>query len=200
MIGEYVIYSDADPELYSMCSFVNSYNKQHRASLLAGAFQKVCENGLYLNDVRFRRKHTGTVLEELYTHMEGALNSAEEQLNNIIYIKNELKKIHLTKNRVAELLGTMFIDKDIITSTQLNIVKRELETPTYDYECSGTAFELLSHLTHSFKNSSPRDYMKSHIETSDFFVNEFGILMNKSTSVYIPASTNLQTTIANTVE
>lgn len=200
MMGEFVIYSDADPELYTMCSFINSYNKQQRASLLAGAYQKVCENGLYLNTTRFRRKHTGSVLEELYSHMDGALDSAEEQLNNIIRIKTELKNISVSKKRVAELLGTLYIEKNIITSTQLNIVKRELETPTYNYECPGTAFELMSHLTHSFKNSQPRDYMKAHIETSDFFVNEFGILTTPNKTIYTPAPNNTLSLISTTVE
>jgi hypothetical protein len=176
MQGEFVIHSTKDPELFSMFSFLNSYNKTQRATLNGGAFNKVCENGLYLNNLRFTRKHTGTVLEELFENMELSLDSAEKQLEELIYVKNELRGVRLTKTQTAELLGILYIDKEIITSTQLNIVKRELEKPTFDYKAPNTAYELLNHLTHSFKNCPPHSYMKSHIETSNFFVNQFGIL------------------------
>lgn len=184
VVGELVISSNMDPELHSMFSFTNSYDKSMKASVSGGAYVKVCSNGLYLNNVRFKKQHRGTVLEELYSHMDMALNAAEEQMEELIFIKQQLKEREVTTRKASELLGVLFLDKKLITSTQLNIVKDEMAKPSFDYGCKDSAYELLNHLTHSFKGAPAMNYMKHQVETSNFFVDEFGLMRKSEVKVY----------------
>lgn len=167
--ANYIVAYDADPELQLNFNWANSYNKIIKASITGGAYQKICSNGMFGSNTRYIHKHNGNVLEEIHSAIQQAVQSAEKQMQELIYVKNFLRNIEMTKTRSAELLGRLFIEEEIITSTQLNIVKRELESPSYQYDFLGTAFELYSHLTHSFKETTPQNYMKHHVNTHEFF-------------------------------
>jgi hypothetical protein len=175
--GNYIIAYDADPELQLSFNWSNSYNKILKASITGGAYQKICANGMFGSSTRYIHKHNGNVLQELYQAIRYAIDSAEQQMEELIFVKQRLKEIEVTKRITSELLGRMYLENEIITSTQLNIVKRELDDPSYDYNFIGSAFELYSHLTHSFKEATPQHYMKHHVTTHEFFKNHFEVVV-----------------------
>jgi predicted solute-binding protein len=89
--------------------------------------------------------------------------------------KIKMKDIEITKKTTAELLGRLFIDEAIITSTQLNIIKNELEKPTHDYGASNTVWELMNYQTYALKECAPSTWMERVSKTHKFYVNEFSI-------------------------
>ena len=102
------------------------------------------------------------------------LGEASSIFNQLIKDREQLKKIELSPRQMAEMIGRMFIQEQIITSTQINIMKRELEKPTYDYGVPvENAWSLYNFATHAFKEDSPRNWIKRHIDLHDFFHNEF---------------------------
>lgn len=171
--GEFRI-SGGNSEMCMMLGFQNSYDKSLTVKLAAGASIFICSNGAVVGDiVTFRRKHTGDVVDELNYHIEVAVAGMEASFNELERVFARLKEIELSKRATAEIIGRMYIEQDVIKSTQLNIIKRELEKPTYPEFAAPTAFNLYQHTTHSLKSAHPSDVISTHIDVHKFFVETF---------------------------
>jgi hypothetical protein len=72
----------------------------------------------------------------------------------------------------------MFLDAEVINSTQLNTISRELKLPTFDYQSKDSLWELYQHTTFAMKEEHPRLWIDNHIAAHDFFVNEAGVLIS----------------------
>lgn len=177
MLGQcqYNIEYGNDPDMGLMVAWQNSYNKLVSFKYAVGAHVMVCSNGCVSGDLgAYKRKHTGTADHEAFEIIKNYLYSAKSIFEQLVDDKEHLKKIELTPTRMAELMGKMFIEKEIITSTQINIMKRELYEPSYDYGVPiTTAWGLYNMATHAFKEDSPRSWMKRHIDLHGFFNDEF---------------------------
>jgi hypothetical protein len=175
--GEYHLQYGNDPEMGLMLAWQNSYNKQVSFKYAIGAHVFVCSNGMVAGDLAsYRRKHTGTADEEALQHIETYVGDAKMIFERLIHDREILKNQDLTSRQVAEMIGRMYIEDQIITSTQINIMKRELEKPTYDYGVDpNNAWAVYNYATHAFKEDSPRNWIKRHSDLHNFFASEFGI-------------------------
>ena len=81
---------------------------------------------------------------------------------------NRLKETEITKRLAAELLGRMMIEENIVTPTQLNIIKNELDNPTYVEFKDMTGYNLYQHCTHALKTAHPTFAIKQLVRTHDF--------------------------------
>ena len=97
-----------------------------------------------------------------------------------------MKQIELTKRSSAELVGRMFLEEEIIQSTQMCIIKREMDNPSFDYGAPGSMWELYNHTTLAMKELHPSLWMNQHMKAHSFFVNASGLLVPK-TEVYVPS-------------
>jgi hypothetical protein len=160
-----------------MVAWQNSYNKLISFKYAVGAHVMVCSNGCVSGDLGgFKRKHTGTADQEALSTIVNYLGQAKDIFQKLVEDREHLKKINLNGTRMAELMGKMFIEKDIITSTQINIMKRELQTPSFDYGVPvNNAWSLYNFATHAFKEDSPRNWITRHIDLHNFFTDEFGM-------------------------
>lgn len=177
MIGQcqYNIQYGNDSEMGLMVAWQNSYNKLVSFKYAIGAHVMICSNGMVAGDLgAYKRKHTGTADLEAFQIMKNYLSNAKSIYERLITDREHLKTISLTPTRMAELMGKMFIEKEIITSTQINIMKREMYSPTYDYGVPvHNAWSLYNFATHAFKEDSPRSWMKRHVDLHSFFNEEF---------------------------
>jgi len=175
--AEYHINYGDDPEMGLMIAWQNSYNKLISFKYAIGAYVMVCSNGAVSGDLgAYRRKHTGTADSDAASQIKHYLSHAKEIFENLIKHREHLKKIDLSPERMAEIIGRMFIHKEIITSTQINIMKREMETPSFDYGVpTHNAWSLYNFATHAFKEDSPRNWITRHIDLHSFFADEFGM-------------------------
>lgn len=180
MVGqaEYHLNYGDDPEMGLMVAWQNSYNKLVSFKYAVGAHVYVCSNGCVAGDLgAYRRKHTGSADQDAYHMIRTYLYGAKQIFDKLVSDKEHLKKIDITPTRMAELMGRMFIEKEIISSTQINIMKRELDKPTYDYGVPvNNAWSLYNFATHAFKEDSPRNWMKRHVDLHEFFAEEFNII------------------------
>ena len=87
--------------------------------------------------------------------------------------------MEISKKTIAELCGRLFIEDEIISATQLGLIKKEIETPTYDYCCDGSVWQFYQHCTNATKETTPLNWHKTHQKLGDWFVNEFGLLVQK---------------------
>lgn len=175
--GEYHLQYGNDPEMGLMLAWQNSYNKQVSFKYAIGAHVFICSNGMVAGDLAsYKRKHTGTADSEALQHIESYVGDAKMIFERLIHDRECLKTQDLSPRQVAEMMGRMYIHDQIITSTQINIMKRELEKPTYDYGVDQhNAWAVYNYATHAFKEDNPRNWIKRHTDLHNFFASEFGI-------------------------
>jgi hypothetical protein len=171
--GRFSISNVADSEMQLQIGWQNSYNKQLTLKFAIGTRILVCSNGCVSGDFgAFKKKHVG----EIQSFTPGAIVDYIAQAGEAFTImqkqRESMKQIEITKRTKAELVGRMMLEEQFITSTQLNIISRELKAPTHDYNAKDSLWELYNYTTFAMKESHPAQWMESHIKAHKFF-NEY---------------------------
>jgi len=169
MLGKYTIES-GNSDLKMQMAFRNSYDKSMAVGFAAGATVFVCRNGMLSGDMLVYRKHTGNIVEELHDYMIDGINMMQDNFSKLLKDKQILEEIELEEKRQAEILGRLYIEKDIITSTQLNIIKHEL-TKSENF-VGKSAWCLYNNVTESLKTAHVTNAMQDYINLHDFFTTE----------------------------
>ena len=178
--GVYHLKHGNDKDMGLMFAWSNSYNKQVKFKCAIGAQVFVCMNGVVSGDMsNFNRKHMGK------SAMQDVINSIQEQIANakvffdrLVMDKGLLKNIILTPRDKGSILGELFANDEILTLTQVGIVKRELDKPTHTYNShSDSAWTMYNHITFALKESHPGSYITDHQKVHDYFVNKYGTLI-----------------------
>jgi hypothetical protein len=180
--GRYTIRNVADSEMQLQIGWQNSYDKSMTLKFAIGTRIFICQNGCVSGDYgAFKRKHQGEIQTFTPNAITEYIKQAGDAFTRIQNERDAMKNFELTKRTTAELIGRMIIEENIIESTQLNIIRGELEKPSFDYGAPGSLWELYQHTTYAMKEVHPSLWMRNHINAHSFFVNASGI--NVSTPV-----------------
>jgi hypothetical protein len=179
--GRFTISNVADRDMQLQVGWQNSYNRQVSLKFAIGARIFICQNGCVSGDYgAFKKKHIGEVQTFAPNAITDYIKAAGDAFRRLQQDRDVMKNIEITATRKAELIGQLYIEKEIINSLQLNIIKSEIKKPTFDYDCENSLWELYQHTTYALKQQHPGSWMNSHIDTHEFFVNEAGILVDKT--------------------
>ena len=179
VIGKYNI-AYPDQEMGYMINFRNSLDGSMSFAIVSGSVTWICSNGSIYGDVSsYKAKHMGQKNLEMSQQIQFACERIEETMQLQILRRNRMREIEVNKKQISQIAGELFINEQIITATQLGIIKKEIEFPSFDYKCEGSAYQFYQHCTFALKESSPISYQKAHRELGDYFVNRFGLLENK---------------------
>jgi len=190
--GRYTIKNVADSEMQLQIGWQNSYDKSLSLKFAIGTRIFICQNGCVSGDFgAFRKKHMGSVQEFTPSAITEYIKRSGDVFQQIQKDKEGMKQIEMTKRTSAEIIGRMFLEQDIIQSTQLNIIKREMDNPSFDYGAPGSMWELYNHTTLAMKELHPSLWMNSHMKAHSFFVNESGLLVPNS-KIDVPEEGALQ--------
>ena len=161
-------------ELGMMFAWTNSYDKSTKFQCAIGAYVMVCSNGMMCGDMmNFKRKHTGSAGHDIVMQLSNQIKNGEKHYTRILNDRDSLKNVTLTNREQSELLGRLFADDEIITSSQVSIIKKEMKKPSFNYDClDDNAWAFYNHVTHSLKVSPPRDWMQDSQNFHDFMMNE----------------------------
>jgi len=175
-----------ETELGMMFAWTNSYDKSTKFQCAVGARVIVCGNGMLCGEINFARKHTGTADLEVRSQISNQLKKAELTFKNVLADRNILKSATLPIKRQGELLGRMFLH-DMIGPRQMQIVKNEIEKPSFDYNADKqNAWAFYNYVTHAFKTTHPRDWLSDTKQFHDFMsaeiLNNMGIKNHDNTS------------------
>jgi hypothetical protein len=156
-------------------SFVNSYNKHLKLSLVPGIATVICSNGMMDRSAVaiFDRKHTGDIQLEFPIFIQNSIADLETLYNKVVGQFTKLKEVQLNKKLMSELAGRLFIEHDIITSEQMGILKREIEKPSFIQFTPENAYSMYQHVTYALRNSHPSEIIEKYINTHEFFEQEF---------------------------
>ena len=169
---------DNPHNLEMMLAYRNSYDKSMSVGFAAGARVWICENGLIHGDIlAFRRKHMGTVMDELNDNINAGVDRMRSDFGRINMEVDVLRGYSLTPKQKAEVLGVMYFEEDILTPQQLSIVKKELTDSKHFKE--DNAWSLYNNVTESLKRSHPTNVIQDHIQVHDYFRGVVGLAPNK---------------------
>lgn len=175
--GRFTISNVADTEMQLEVGWQNSYDKTLSLKFAIGTRIMICQNGCVSGDYgAFKKKHMGTVQEFTPTAIADYIKSAGDVFSRMQREREAMKNVELTKRTKAELIGRLYVEKEIITSTQLNILTGQLQAPTYDYNAPDSVWELYNYTTFAMKETHPSSWIDNHIKAHNFFVTECGIL------------------------
>jgi hypothetical protein len=168
-----------DPDMGMMFAWSNSYNKTMRFKCAVGAYVFICSNGVVRGDIgSYSRKHSGTALQDVVDEINNQISHAKEHYDVLLQDKEMLKDTILTPRLKGKILGELFANDEILTLTQVGIVKREMDKPTHSYNAHiNSAWSMYNHITLALKESHPSTFMKDHQRVHQYFVDAFGQLV-----------------------
>jgi hypothetical protein len=158
----------------------NSYNKQVSLKFAIGIHVFICANGMVNGDMgTFKRKHVGDIQEFTPQSITEYIKSAGESFREMQIQREMMKQVELNKRQQGELIGRMVVEEGFISSSEMNIIRKELQHPTHNYGAESSLWELYQHTTFSMKETHPVNWMSDHISAHSFFVNVQGELVAK---------------------
>ena len=176
--GRYIISNVADNEMKLQIGWQNSYNKQLTLKFALGTQIIICKNGMVSGDFgAFKKKHVGEIQTFAPQAITEYIKSAGEAFKRIQVEREAMKQIEVDKRIISELIGRLYIEEELIQSTQLNIIRRELKKPTHNYGAQGSLWELYQFTTFSMKEIHPRLWMENHMNVHKFFAEQAGIIL-----------------------
>ena len=174
--GKYLLKYGSDPDMSLMIAWQNSYDKSLSLKFAVGCWVYICENGCVSGDMgAFRSKHVGDVQTVSPALLREYICKAGSQFDTMVVQKEAMKQIQITAKERASLLGVLYIDKKLITSTQLNQIKEIIEHPVYEYGAPGTVWEIYNYITEALKNISPQYWLSAQVNIHKFIISEYNI-------------------------
>jgi hypothetical protein len=175
VIATYDIKQAGYSELGMRLAWRNSYDKSMTAALVSGSTVWICQNGMISGEIQYMRKHTGSINQELHGKIQGSINQLEGTFTQHNKDMEAMKNIFVDERKYAEMAGRMFMNDEIITSTQLVIMKKELDEPTYEDFKDNSLWSFYNHATHALKESHSLEYIKRHTNLHQFVEQEYSI-------------------------
>lgn len=169
--GKFAISNVADKEMQLQIGWQNSYDKSLSLKFAVGTKIFICSNGCVSGDYgSFKKKHQGTVQEFTPNAITEYIKNAADAFEKMQKEREFMKTIQIDRKIQAELIGRMIIEQKFIESTQLNIIRNELDNPTHEYGAENSLWELYQFTTFSMKELHPSLWMDNHIDAHKFFV------------------------------
>lgn len=176
--GRFTISNVMDSEMQLEVGWQNSYDKSLSLKFAIGTRIIVCQNGCVSGDYgAFKKKHMGDVQVFAPSSISEYIKGAGDVFRRMQNERERMKQIEITRRTKAELIGRMILEENFIQSTQLNLIAKELDNPTYDYGAPNSMWELYQFTTQAMREIHPTLWMRNHIKAHEFFVNESGILV-----------------------
>lgn len=174
MYGSILTDMKSDNDLGGGFHFVNSYNKTKKLQIRAGAIVFLCDNGMVRmqNFANITRKHVGLINFEIDPMITNSINMLEEEYTMLTQAKNQLNQVDISKQIRAELAGRLFMEHELLSVTQMSLLKQEFNNPNSKFP-DMNAWNLYNNVTEILKSCHPYDYIETHQEFHEIMMEEF---------------------------
>lgn len=165
MIGRIHLATPDHPEIGMMMAVGNSYNKSRKLHIASGAVVFACLNGMFKGEYVKARLHTGNISNDLEGVIAQAIDTIQQNYQSLVVDADRMKEFQIDRKVAAQLLGDMYINHQIMSSTQLNIIKRQMkfnENFRMVEPSEFTMWNLYNNVTESLKLTHPLNYVAAH--------------------------------------
>ena len=159
----------------------NSVNKVATGKMAGGANVWACDNGCIGGDYTFRRKHTGSIVDDIKEFAKRTIGKLEETFKQLKMEKDHMKIYDIDMDFTAKFLGKAFLTEDLLTSEQLSIVKNEMKSSEHfpmwqDWLNSDkdNLWNLYNNVTQALKVSHSGQWINKHVKLHEMAKTEMG--------------------------
>lgn len=150
----------------TMIGAVNSYDKSRAVGVATGARVHLCNNLSFSNFKKLRR-HTKNLFRDYDNILNQMVNSLKTDAVEVIEQNEELENIPLEDSAIPHLLGEMFYQEELINTTQLNLIKKNMKNGDYVFG-KDNFFDFMMHCTEAMKKSHPRTIVQDHMAVENW--------------------------------
>jgi len=170
------IKSVVDADMGMLFTWQNSYNKKVKFSCAIGAY--IHDNNASLigtEGLSWIRKHTGTANSEAFEVIESLIDLADTHFTKIIAEKERMKAMELDTESYAHVMGALYFEHSLVTSTQASAVKQEREKPVHTYSDKDTLWGLYKLLMYGIENMDITRWQASQQKLHHLIMAEYAI-------------------------
>lgn len=179
-VGVYQLTYGNDPDLGMMFAWANSYDKTMRFKCTVGGFVRASESCIITGDFNWGRKHTGTADSEMIAMVSHQITNGQIYYDNILAVKEQMKKMLLYPVDIATFLGKAFFTKGLFTKEQIGIVRDEMDKPSFLYDENGNSlWSYYNHMLVALKKAHPRTWMDEQRDLHNFVCQEFNLTVQQ---------------------
>jgi len=137
-MGRYICEMPGAPMEFKMVLlWVNSYDKSTRFKVAIGVHLEDAGVDIIKGEgSSFRRKHTGKADEEVVASLDEKLQMHAQLFQEIMDDKVLMEQVEMGSDRQSFFLGKGFLEWKLLSGEQMHSVRRFIEKPVYQPECS----------------------------------------------------------------
>jgi len=162
---------EGDTDSNISIGFRNSYDKSLAVGLVTGQQILVCSNLCFSGDIHSYRKHTSNVMDDLEALIMQVMDASIPIYTSMNQHKDLMQADEVDDTMAAAMLGKLFINEEILNSTQLNIAKREWINGSQGKFADRNAWSLYNACTEALKTTHPTEAMNKYVDLHEFFLN-----------------------------
>ena len=188
-MGRYICEMPGAPMGFTMVLlWVNSYDKSMRFKVGIGVHLEDANVDIVkgTSESSFRRKHTGKADEEVIVYLEEKLQMHQQLFQEIMDDKGTMDVIQMGPDRQALFLGKGFLEWNLLSSEQMNAVKRSVNKPVYKPEYH-TAWCFYVRMLMGCSREHPKTYVETfrslHSKMMHFMVSGFPNLADATVDI-----------------
>lgn len=175
--GLYIIKNINDQELSFSFSWVSSYNKQIKFQCAAGVYNSTNDTVLLTGKVRTNnKKRTGNTIIDMQNSILQQLNLLPSYYLELKSKTEAMKQVTLSSRKKAELLGILFVERNLLTSEQASAVKKLIDKPTCLYDGGvDSLWSFFNHVNITLMSSHPKTWIEDISMLNAFISEEFSL-------------------------
>jgi hypothetical protein len=148
--------------------FRNSYDKSMQLGFVTGSRVIVCSNLVFSGEAKMVHMHKGEIAAEIGKVAADAVASIASTFKSILADTKKMKAKKVDQNLINELIGGLYLQEELITVTQLGLIKSELkEQRNFGGE---TIWDLYNHTTEALKTTPVQGLIDSHLRAHNYFL------------------------------
>lgn len=149
---------------------LNSYDKSIALRAASGTNVFICSNGVMVGDIKIYKRHVSNVDDQIEDFLRECFQEMEENIDYIRHIKVSYSNFLLDRESISNILGQLFFKLNLLSTTQLNTIKREYEKPSYDYGTDPLSmWTLYQHVTFSMRYETALNYLETRRSIQKYF-------------------------------
>lgn len=159
-----------DEDMGLQMAFLNSYDKSRSVTIATGANVFICSNGMISAEEIFKRKHTGTVRDEIMVTIENQIVRMRDNFDDLIEFKNTVRNISISVEEMFRLSGDLFFSTDIISTRDLSELKNQFSEKNFGVIGERVSlWQIYNWFTEIFKKTNSVDHINRHIRFHNYF-------------------------------
>lgn len=165
----------SDLDLKMVLAWGNSYDKSRRFTCGIGVYVMSTKTFMFAGHMsNYARKHTGKADQEAIDKIKSQVQGADIYYDALVAAKDKLKGVVLTERQIAEAIGRLFIEKQVLTKEQVGGIYDMLKTKAQmfddlDYKNAWNVYNIIAKY---LRESHPKVWFEAQCDVHHYFMSD----------------------------